>query len=158
MFDKLFPRRIDNAYHGHKAALWIFGLVVALKITQSVGVISSGHSIARDADGIPLEAYTADAAKTAVALFAQGSLWRLTFGLLCALVLLRYRSAIPMMFALLVLNYLAGELVFQFAPLIRMGTPPGPIVNLIAFVLMVIGLVLSLWGRSARTQSDVGQQ
>lgn len=150
MFDKLFPQRIDNTYQGHKAALWLFGFVVALKIIQSVAVISSGYSTARDADGIPLEAFTPEAAKTAVALFAQGSLWRLTFCLLCALVLVRYRSAIPMVFALLVLNYLAGELIFQFAPLDRMGTPPGPIVNLIAFALMVIGLALSLGGRSAR--------
>ena len=158
MFDNLFPQRIDNTYQGHKAALWLFGLVVALKITQSVAVISSGYSTARDADGIPLETVTPEAAKTAVALFAHGSLWRLTFGSLCALVLVRYRNAIPMMFALLVLNYLAGELIFQFAPLVRVGTPPGPIVNRIAFALMVIGLVLSLRGRAERSESGVRQQ
>lgn len=158
MLDKLFPQRIDNTYRGHKTALWIFGLVVALKIAQSVAVISSGYSTARDADGIPLESFTSEAASTAVALFAQGSLWRLTFCLACVFILVWYRSAIPMMFALLVLNYLAGELIFQFVPLVRMGTPPGPIINLIAFALMVIGLVLSLQGRGAHSQSDVRQQ
>ena len=156
MFDKLFPQRIDNTYQGHRAAVWLFGLVVALKITKSVAVISSGYSTARDADGIPLETFTTEAAETAVALFAQGSLWRLTFSLLCVLVLVRYRGAIPMMIVLLVLNYLAGELIFQIAPLVRMGTPPGPIVNLIAFALMVIGLVLSLRGRDASSESEVG--
>jgi len=32
------------------------------------------------------------------------------------------------------------------------GTPPGPIVNLIMFALMIIGLVLSLQSRDIRSQ------
>jgi hypothetical protein len=151
LLDKLFPQRIDNTYQGYKAALWLFGLVVGVKIIQSVAVIFNGYSTARDADGIPLDTYAPAAAQTAVALFAQGSLWRLTFSLLCMLVLLRYRSAIPFMFALLLLNYLASHLILQFVPLVRTGTPPGPIVNLIMFALMIIGLTLSLWNRGSRS-------
>ena len=152
MFDKLLPQPIDNTYRGYKVALWLFGLVVGVRITQSILVIFNGYSTARDADGIPLDTYTPAAAQTVVALFAQGSLWRLTFCLLCVLVLVRYRSAIPMMFTLLLLNYLAGQLIFQFVPVIRTGTPPGPIVNLIMFALMIIGLALSLRSRGIRSQ------
>lgn len=151
MSDRLLPQRIDNTYRGYKVALWLFGLVVGVRITQSVLIIFNGYSTARDADGVPLDTYTPAAAQTVVALFAQGSLWRLTFCLLCVLVLVRYRSAIPLMFALLLLNYLAGQLIFQFLPLVRTGTPPGPIVNLIIFALMIIGLVLTLRSRSSRS-------
>jgi hypothetical protein len=151
MLDKFLPQRLDNTYQGYKVALWLFGIVVGVKITQSVAVIFSGYATARDADGIPLDTYTPAAAQTAVALFAQGSLWRLIFCLLCVVVLMRYRRAIPLMFALLILNYLAGQLIFQFVPLVRTGTPPGPIVNLIMFALMIIGLILSLRSRAIRT-------
>jgi len=151
MLDKLLPQPIDNTYRGYRVALWLFGLVVGVRIIQSVFVIFNGYSTARDADGIPLETYTPAAAQTAVALFAQGSLWRLTFCLLCVLVLVRYRSAIPLMFVLLLLNYLAGQLIFQFVPLVRTGTPPGPIVNLIMFALTFIGLGLSLRSRGVGT-------
>ena len=151
MFDRLFPQPIDNTYRGYKVALWLFGLVVGVRITQSVLIIFNGYSTARDADGIPLDTFTPAAAQTVVALFAQGSLWRLIFCLLCVLVLVRYRSAIPLMFALLLLSYLASQLIFQFVPLARTGTPPGPIVNLIMFALMIIGLALSLRSRSIRT-------
>ena len=151
MFEKFFPRGVDNAYRGSKVALWLFGLVVAMKITQSLAVIFSGYYTARNADGIPLETFTPAAAQTAVALFAQASLWRLTFCLMCVLALVRYRSAIPLMFVLFVLNYLTGELILRFVPLVRTGTPLGPTVNLILFALMVIGLALSL--RSPRVRS-----
>ena len=152
MFDKLLPQPIDNTYRGYKVALWLFGLVVGVRITQSILVIFNGYSTARDADGIPLDTYTPAAAQTVVALFAQGSLWRLTFCLLCVLVLVRYRSAIPLMFTLLLVNYLAGQLILQFVPVIRTGTPPGPIVNLIMFALMIVGLALSLRSRGTRSQ------
>ncbi|MFL6257706.1 MAG: hypothetical protein ACJ74T_22095, partial [Pyrinomonadaceae bacterium] len=129
MFDKLLPQRIDNTYRGYKVALWLFGLIVGVRITQSVLVIVNGYSTAIGADGIPLDTYSPAAAKTVLALFAQGALSRLIVSLLCVLILVRYRSAIPFMFGLLLLNYLASQLIFQFVPLAHTGTPPGLIVN-----------------------------
>lgn len=66
MFGKLFPESFDNAYHVHKAALWLFGLVVAVRIIQSVNIIFNGYSVARDADGIPLDAFPPAAAQAVV--------------------------------------------------------------------------------------------
>lgn len=144
MFDELLPRRLDNEYRGSKIALWLFGLVVAMKSTQSLAIIFNGYATARDADGIPLDSYTPAIAQTVVAVFAQGSLWRLFFCFLCVLVLFRYRNAVPLMFALLALNYLAAQLVLRFVPLLRVGAPVGPLVNLILFAVMLVGLGLSL--------------
>jgi hypothetical protein len=151
VFDKLLPQPNDNSYRGYKVALWLFGLVVGVKIVQSLAVIFNGYGTARDADGIPVDTYSPEAAQQIVALFAQGSLWRLTFGLLCVLVLVRYRSAVPLMFVLLLLNYLASQLIFQFVPLTRTGTPPGPYVNFGLFALTIVGLMLSLRNRNIRT-------
>ena len=55
------------------------------------------------------------------------------------------------MFALLGVNYLAGQVIFHFVPLIRVGTPPGPLVNLILFCLMIGGLALSVWRSRERS-------
>lgn len=148
MFDKLLPQRIDNTYRGYKVALWLFGLIVAVRITQSVLAIFNSYSTARNADGIPLDTYTPAAAQTVVALFTQGALSRLIISLLCVLVLVRYRSAIPFMFALLMLNYLASKLIFQFVSLVSTGTSPAFIVNMTMFALMIIGLALSLRSRA----------
>ena len=147
MLETLLPRRLDNEYRGSKVALWLFGLVVAMKSTQSPAIIFHGYATARDADGIPLDSYTPAVAQTVVAVFAQGSLWRLFFCFVCVLVLFRYRNAVPLMFALLALNYLAAQLVSQFVPLQRVGGPVGPLVNLTLFVVMLVGLGLSLLRR-----------
>ena len=151
MFNKLLPPIIDNTYRGYKVALWIFGLVVGVMIVQSVVVIFNGYYTIMNADGIPVDTYTPAAAQTVVALFALRALSRLIIALLCVIVLVRYRSAIPFMFSLLLLSYLAGQLILQFIPLVRTGTPPGPIVNLIMFGLMIIGLALSLRSRGVAT-------
>ena len=44
----------------------------------------------------------------------------------------------------LALNYLAAQLVMQFVPLPRVGSPVGPLMNIILFVVMPVGLGLSL--------------
>lgn len=147
MLERLLPQRIDNLYRGYKAGLWVFGVVVALKMLQSLAIIFNGYSTAKDADGIPLDTYPPAAAQTIISLFAVASLWRLTFCSLCVIVLVRYRSAVPLMFAFLSLNYVLGELLLRFIPLVRVGSPAGPYVNLVAFGLMLVGLVLSLLPR-----------
>jgi len=151
MFGRLFPQSVDNTYPGHKAALWLFGLVVAVRIIQSVNIIFNGYSVARNADGIPLDTFPPAAAQTVVALFALSALYRLILSLLCVLVLVRYRRAIPFMFAVLALNYLAAQLILRFLPLASTGTPPGPAVNLITLALVIAGLALSLRSWSIRT-------
>jgi hypothetical protein len=147
VLDKLLPRPIDNRYSGSRIALWLFGLIVFVHVTQSVLVIFNGYSTAQSADGIPMETYPAAAAQTILAIFMLASLRRLIISLTCAVVLLRYRSAVPTMFVVLGLNYLGGQLILRFFPIVRVGTPPGVVVNLIMFGLTVVGLAMSLWGR-----------
>jgi hypothetical protein len=147
MFDKLLPQPIDNTYSGSKTALWLFGLIVFVHIVQSVMVIVNGHMVAQSADGIPLENYPAAAAQTILAIFMVSSLRRLIISLMCAVVLFRYRSAVPLMFLVLGLSYLGGQVIFQFVPIVRVGNPPGVVMNLIMFGLTIVGLALSLWRR-----------
>lgn len=159
MFNQTLPAAIDNTYRGHKLGLWVFGAVVAVRILQCVLGIVDGHSILSSADGIPLETFTPAAAQTVVAVWAIYALSRLFILLLCVLTLLRYRSAVAFMCALLALNYLAAQVVDQFVPLVRVGRPAGPIMNLVLFVLLIVGLMLSLWNRDqVKSQSGVADR
>lgn len=147
MLDKLLPQPIDNKYSGSKIALWLLGLIVFVYTLQSVLVLVNGYSIAQSADGIPLETYPAAAAQTILAIFMTASLRRLIISLICAVALFRYRSAVPLMFVVLGASYLGGQVIFQFVPIVRVGTPPGVVMNLILFGLTVVGFALSLWTR-----------
>ena len=147
MLESLFPERLDNNYRGRKLALWIFGVVVTMRALQSLLIIFNGYSTARNADGIPLEAYPAGAAQTILAFFALFSLSRLIISLICVVVLVLYRRAVPLMFVVLAVTYLGAQVITRFTPIVRVGPARGVIVNLILFVLVLIGFVLSLWKR-----------
>jgi hypothetical protein len=147
MFNPLFPQRVDNTYRGYKLALWIFGLLVLMKLAISLNSIFNGFSVASSADGIPLDTFTPAGAQAVVSLFALLGLSHLMICLLCILVLVRYRALIPSMFALLLLEYLGRKLILHFLPIAKTGTPPGFIVNLVLLALMIVGLALSLRSR-----------
>lgn len=147
IIDRLLPRRIDNLYQGSKIALWILGVLIAVRTMQSVMILVNGYSIAQSADGIPLETYPAAAAQTIVALFTLSAVNRLVISLICVVVLVRYRRAVPLMFLLLLVTYAAGQLVGRVVPIVRVGQPPAAVMNLTLLGLTILGLVLSLWKR-----------
>lgn len=147
MLRQLLPQRVDNTYSGHQLALWLFALIVLLKVAVSLNTIFDGSSVAASADGIPLDTFPADAAQAVVSLSAIWALSHLVICLLCVLVLVRYRGMIPFMFALLLLEHLGRRLILYLMPLVKTGTPPGFYVNLILLVLLSAGLALSLRGR-----------
>ena len=68
----------------------------------------------------------------------------------CVLALVRYRSAVPLLFLVLVLDDVTIRLTHLLEPIPRTGSAPGVTINLVLAALMVVGLVLSLWPR--RTQ------
>lgn len=70
MLDRLLPKRIDNAYRGHKLALWLLAALVLMKGGIGLGTIFNGHSAATSADGIPLDTFTPAGAQAFLALLA----------------------------------------------------------------------------------------
>ena len=144
------PRSIDNNYRGYKIALWLFALLLFMKITMSLNCIFNGYSIATSADGIPLDTFTHACAQMIVSDFALWGLAQLMICVIGVIVLIRYRSAVALMFAVLLFEQLGRKLILQFLPIMRTGTPPGFYVNLILFALMFVGLALSLLTRRDR--------
>ena len=148
MANPLLPQCADNTYRGSRFALWFFGLFVLVKLAISLGSIFNGHEAAGSADGIPLDTFTPAGARTVVSLFALLGLSNLISCLVCLLVLIRYRTLVPIMFALLLLQHLGGKLALYFLPIPRTGVPPGIVINLVLLALLVVGLGLSLRSRA----------
>jgi hypothetical protein len=147
MLAQLLPQRLDAEYRGSRIALWLLALIVTVKTLQSVVSIFAGHFAATFPDGLPLDTYSPAGAQAVVALFALLGIARLPFYTLCVLAIVRYRSAIPLMLALFSMEYVARSLALVFLPVERTGTAGGLVVNRVLFVLMLIGLAMSLWRR-----------
>lgn len=153
MFNQLLPQQVDNNYRGYKSALWLFATLLFIKVGISLSCIFNGRHAASSADGIPLETFTSAGAQVVVSLFA---LWGLSQLMLCSLgilVLVRYRSMISFMFALLLLEQLSRKLILQFLPVVKTQTLVGSYVNLLLLAVMIVGLALSILSQgNLRTQ------
>lgn len=145
MLDVLWPGQADSSYRGSRIAPWLLGLVLLIKLAQSVSIFMDPAGVATGADGIPLASYPAAAAGTIVALLVLTSMDRLLIALVGVVVLVRYRSLLPLFLVAMVLQD-AGKrvLLHELMPVPRAGTPIGPYMNLAMLALLVLALVLSL--------------
>jgi ABC-type transport system involved in cytochrome c biogenesis permease component len=147
MPDSLFPRTADNTFRGHRIALWILGVITLLNGVIGFNSTFNTRQVATTADGIPLDKFPPDAAQTVVELFALLGISRIVIFLLCAIVLFRYRSLVPLMFAVLLVSQLASRILHHYQPPVTTGSPSGSIVISTLLGLTIIGLGLSLWDR-----------
>lgn len=144
MIGRLFPRQVDNRFDGHRAALWLLGLFVALKLVMSVNSIVNTAAIAAG-DGIPLASFGPAAAGEVLTLFALMALGQLMLALIALTILVRYRALVPLICLLLLCERLAGRLIVWSNAL--PGAESTPIVSIMAVALptlLILALVLSL--------------
>lgn len=145
MLERLLPKTLDNHYRGHPLALWLFVPIAGLTLWRSLTHIFRADGGAQSIATIPLDTYPAAAATTIVVIFALWGLQQLIVGLLYVAVLLRYRSLLPFMVLLLLIEY-GGRIGLGLwkGPIETTGTPPGATFNVVMIVLGSAMLVLSL--------------
>ena len=148
MLKRLFPDRIDNRYEGHRLALWLLGLHLALKLVMSVNSIANTASIAGGADGFRLADYGADGARAVLMLFAANAVAGLALALLGVLALLRYRAMVPMVALLLLLEAAGRRLIVESYAVERaQGMSFAFAINMAMLALLLGVLGLALWPR-----------
>lgn len=150
---RLFPQQFDHRYEGRTAALWLLGLLIALKLVMSVNSILNTESVAAGADGIPLDSYGAPAARQVLLLFAMVALGQLAIALTALLALVRYRAMVPFAFLLLTAEHVGRRLIVwaNSAPAPASAVSPGFYINIGLLILLLLGLGLSLWPKGRRS-------
>lgn len=148
--DRILPACIDNRYRGHPLALWLLVVITVQKLGVSLTHLFKADGGAQSISTIPLDSYPGSAAQNIVGLFARLGLEQLLLASLLALVLVRYRGMIPLMYVLIVVHYVASRGVAQMKPLVLAGTSAASTPTLVIALLSVIGLALSVIGRRYR--------
>lgn len=144
MLSTLFPRVADNHYPGLRPGLWMFALML-LKIAMGLNVMLNAPQVARSADGVPVDTFVAPAAAAFLFVFAAWGLGQFVLGLASLVVLLRYRSLVPLAF-LCLLTEQTGRMLLRYRwPVDRTATAPGTAINVALTAIMVLGFVLSMW-------------
>ena len=153
MINRLFPKQIDNRFEGHCSAIWLMGLVVALKLVIGINSIFNTRAVASGADGILLNGLDAATAQQVWTLFALNAFGQLVLALIGLVALIRWRALVPFLFLVWFMEQVGRR--FIVAAHNSAGTESSPVawyVTSATLGLLAAGLVLSLTGPRKRAQ------
>ena len=148
IFETLLPSSVDNTIRGTRIPFYIFALYAIVSAVRSCIHLLSPDGGAGTIAGMDLSVAGADGIVFAFALWGSS---QLLFAIIQLLVVFRYKSLVPFMYLMLILEVLLRELVGKMKPVIFAHTPPGAIGNQIILPLAVLMLMLSLWGAYRQT-------
>lgn len=137
----LLPATADNRMRGWKLPYFLFGFLAVLSAIRSLI-----HLLAPDGGAGSIAGMDLSVAGASGIVFAFG-LWgsaQLIYALVQLAVAFRYRSLVPLMYVLLILETLLRMLVGRMKPVTFAHTPPGAIGNQVVLPLAVVMLVLCL--------------
>ena len=152
IFEILLPVKADNTIRGSKLPFYLFILIAIIGIVRSCIHIFSPDGGAGSIAGMNLAISGANEVIFAFALWGSA---QLVYALLQWIVIWRYRSLVPLMWGIQVLETLGRMLVGRIKPVTFAHTPPGAYQNYIYIILAVSMLALSLWsGRKTASMAE----
>lgn len=137
---RFLPKSADNTYSGAKTAYIFFVLISVISFARSLVHVFLPDGGASVIAGLDLSLGSANV------IFAFG-LWgvsQVVYALIQLLVAFRYKSLIPLMFVILIIETLGRMMVGFIKPPILFHTPPGGFANWIILPLAIVMLLLSL--------------
>jgi hypothetical protein len=138
----LLPAKVDGSLRGSKVPLYFFVLVATIGIVRSCIHLFAPDGGAGSIAGMDLTVSGADEVIFAFALWGSA---QLIYALLQWLVILRYRSLLPLMWLVQLLETFGRMLVGWIKPVHFAHTPPGAYQNDLYLVLGAVMLGLCLW-------------
>jgi hypothetical protein len=139
------PNTIDNTFSGRKIAIWFFYAITIITLVRSLIHTFSSDGGAQSIATIPLNSYSDDAARTVILIFSFWGLSQLIMGIFYAIVAIRYKSLIPLMYLFIFFEYSFRVILGHLKPISTIGTPPGEIGNYVFIPLSLVLLVVSIY-------------
>jgi hypothetical protein len=152
VFEIFLPARADNTIRGSKIPFYLFILVAVIGLVRSCIHIFAPDGGAGSIAGMNMNVTGADEVIFAFALWGSA---QLIYALLQWLVILRYRSLVPLMWLVQFLETLARMLVGRIKPVTFAHTPPGAYQNYIYLGLAVLMLGQALWSANKQIKKRV---
>jgi hypothetical protein len=141
IFEILLPAKIDNTIRGSRIPFYVFALYAIVSLVRSCIHLLAPDGGAGSIAGMDLSLAGADGIIFAFALWGSS---QLILAVMQLLVVFRYRSFVPFMYLMLMLEVLLRELVGKTKPVTFADTPPGAIGNQLILPLAALMLGLSL--------------
>jgi hypothetical protein len=158
LLERLIPREANNEYRGSRIALYTFSVLSTVMLIRSLIHFLKDDSGVNSIATIVTFSGSPDPNQV---IYMFSSLWgtqQLITVLVYAVVLLRYRNLVPLMYTLLIVEICLRMIVGSIHPLSEdfyVRTPPGKLGNIPLLTVSAIMLFLSLRGaRRERSEAE----
>jgi len=145
----LLPTIADNVIRGAKTPVYLFMLISIVSTARSLIHLLAPDGGAGSIAGMDLSVAGAGGIIFAFALWGSS---QLIYAVVQVVVAFRYRSLVPFMYVLLMLETLLRMLVGRMKPVMFQHTPPGAIGNYVILPVAGAMLVWSLWSYRGEAQ------
>jgi len=136
---RILPKQLDNSFRGNRIAVIVFALITVFTLARSCIHIFAPDGGASSIAGINT---SVEGGSNVISMFAFWGLAQLLMGLVYLAVFFRYKSLIPFMYILIIIEYSGRVLIGMVKPLIVSHTPPGAIGDYILIPLAIMMLML----------------
>jgi len=146
MWNKLFPKTVENKYTGHVLGLILLGLYVFKSFFAGSVHMFAPDGGAQIIGSVALDQFTRGGADSVITVFGLWGMEQFVIGLIGLVVLVRFKALIPMMTLVYVVEYIGRMALPLFTPgLVTAHTPPGAAADTVLVPLAVLMLVLTLY-------------
>jgi hypothetical protein len=142
----ILPAKADNTVHGARLPVYLFAVIAVVSAVRSCIHVFAPDGGAGSIAGMDLSGTGASGIIFAFGLWGSA---QLIFASVQLAVAFRYRSLVPAMYLLLILEALLRILVGHIKPVSFTHTPPGAIGNYVVIPVAALMLALAVWEESA---------
>lgn len=151
----IFPKQIDNQFKGYKITLYAFYVLTAVTLWRSQHHLFAADGGAQSIASIPLDSFSLSGSQAVIGVFGLWGLSQLIIGIIYLLVSLRYKSMIPLMYVLMIVEYAFRAFYFPLAkPIPTAGTAPGAMINIPFILFSIIMLILIVVGNRKKGKQN----
>ncbi len=141
MLEKILPIQVDNTFAGHRFSKYAFLIISIITVARSLAHMFLPDGGAESIATIDLSVGGAD---VIVSIFAQWGLSQLLMAGFYLVIFFRYKSLIPLMYIIIIAEYVGRIGMGLLKPLETMGTAPGGIGSLLVIPLAIILFIFSI--------------
>lgn len=145
MLKVLLPEKADNTYLGHKITKWLLYLYIFKSFFAACVHMFAPDGGAMSIASVTLDAFSQSGADSVITMFGLWGMEQFVIGFIALIIISRYQSLIPLLWAIYALEYFGRFATKFFTPgLATASTPPGVLTDTVLVPLAIIMFIIAI--------------
>lgn len=151
----LLPKVADNKLNAHRVTYWVLWFYVFKSMFAGAVHMFASDGGAQSIGSVKLDTFTQEGADSVVTMFGLWGMEQFVIGFIVLVILLRYKSLLPLAWAIYALEYSGRALSHFFTPgLDTVHTPPGVMVDTLLVPLSIAMLIFAIYSTNQDGESS----